>query len=79
VTIPAPKIQTSAGTFGIRNHQFGFAVTSTNAMLMVEACTNLGSGAWFPVRTLTLTNGSAYFSESLSSNSPSRFYRVYSQ
>lgn len=75
-TIPVPLIQTSDGSFGIRNHQFGFTVTSTNATLAVEACTNLLSGAWFPIRTLTLTNGSAYFSESLPSNCPSRFYRV---
>ena len=75
-TIPVPLIQTSDGSFGIRNHQFGFKVTSTNATLAVEACTNLLSGAWFPIRTLTLTNGSAYFSEPLPSNCPSRFYRV---
>ncbi len=78
-TPPLPLIRTSDGSFGLRNHQFGFNVASTNATLVVEACTNLLSGAWFPVQTLTLTNGSAYFSEPLASNSPSRFYRVLSQ
>jgi serpin B len=74
-----PLIQTTAGSFGFRNHQFGFQVASTNVTLVVEACTNLARGAWLPLRTLTLTNGSAYFSDSLSPNSPSRFYRVHSQ
>jgi serpin B len=78
-TTSLPLIHTADGNFGIRNHQFGFQVAGTNAMLVVEACTNLASGAWLPIRTLTLTNGSAYFSETLSSNSPSRFYRVHSQ
>jgi hypothetical protein len=45
--------------------------------LVVEACTNLASGIWFPIETLTLTNGSAYFSEPLPTNSPSRYYRVH--
>jgi hypothetical protein len=78
MTTARPLIQTTEGTFGIRNHQFGFNVVSTNATLVVEACTNLASGAWFPVQTLTLMNGSAYFSEALPTNSPSRFYRVHS-
>jgi serine protease inhibitor len=73
-----PLIRTNDGYLGIRNHQFGFNVASTNATLVVEACTNLMSGAWFPIQTLTLTNGSAYFSEPWQSNSPSRFYRVHS-
>jgi serpin B len=75
-TIPRPSIQTSDSSFGIKNHQFGFTVAGTNATLAVEACTNLLGGAWFPIRTLTLTNGTAFFSETLPSNCPSRFYRV---
>ena len=73
-----PLIQVGAGSFGVRNHQFGFNIAGTNATLAVEACTNLARGGWFPVRTLTLTNGSAYFSEPVQSNSPTRFYRVHS-
>jgi hypothetical protein len=76
---PRPLIQSSDGSFGIRNHQFGFNVTGTNATVVVEACTNFVSGAWFPIQTLTLTNGSAYFSELMLTNSPGRFYRVQSQ
>jgi serpin B len=77
--IPLPWIQAADGNFGIRDHQFGFNVASTNTTVMVEACTNVATGKWFPVGTLTLTNGSAYFSEPFLSNSPSRFYRVHSQ
>ena len=78
-TAARPLIQTASGSFGIRNRQFGFTVAGTNATLVVEACTNIAGGAWFPVQTLTLTNGAAYFSEPLPPNSPSRFYRVRSQ
>lgn len=78
-TSSLPLIHTTDGSLGIRNQQFGFTVAGTNATLVVEACTNLASGAWVPIRTLTLTNGSAYFSEPMPSNSPSRFYRVLSQ
>ena len=77
VAIAGPLIQTGDGSFGFRNHQFGFNVGSTNLTLVVEACTNLASGIWFPIETLTLTNGSAYFSEPLPTNSPSRYYRVH--
>ena len=77
--LPRPKIQTSDGGFGIRNHQFGFNVASPDVTLVVEGCTNLASGVWFPIQTLTLTNGSAHFSEPLPVNSPGRFYRVHSQ
>jgi serpin B len=76
--IPRPLIRTSDGGFGIRNHQFGFNIASTNATVVVEACTDVGLGDWFPVQTLTLTNGMAYFSEPLPANSASRFYRVHS-
>jgi serpin B len=78
-TPPLPFIQTSDGCFGIRNHQFGFTVAGTNATVVVEACTNFPGGAWFPIQTLTLTNGSAWFSEPFPVNSPSRFYRVRAQ
>jgi serpin B len=79
VAISKPSIQTTGGNFGIINRQFGFTVVSTNATLVVEACTNFPNGAWFPIQTLTPMNGSASFSEPLPPNSPSRFYRVHSQ
>jgi serpin B len=72
-----PLIQANAGSFGLRNQQFGFAVVGTNSTLVVEACTNLEGGMWFPVQTLTLTNGSGFFSEPWLANSPGRFYRVH--
>jgi serpin B len=73
---PLPLIQTADGSFGVRSHQFGFKVTGTNATLVVELCTNLVGGAWIPIQTLTLTNGSACFSEPWAANSPGRYYRV---
>ena len=71
-----PLIQTTDADFGIEGGRFGFNVAATNATLLVEACTNLSAPAWFPVKTLTLSNGASFFSEPLASNAPSRFYRV---
>lgn len=76
-TTSRPLIQTSSGSFGLQNHQFGFSVASSNATLVVDVCTNLANGLWFPLRTLTITNGAAFFSEPLPAGSPSRFYRVH--
>jgi serpin B len=76
---PYPAIQTGDGSFGIKNNQIGFNVTGTNLTLVVEACTNMAARVWFPVQTLTLNNGSAYFSEPWSATNSSRFYRVCSQ
>lgn len=76
-TTVRPSILASGGSFAIKNQQFGFTVAGTNATLVVEACTNLMGGAWTPIQTLTLTNGSACFSEPWQSNSPGRFYRVH--
>lgn len=76
---PHPQIQTADGTFGIRNHQFGFTVASSSPSLIVEACTNVTAGEWSPAGTITLTNGSGYFSEPVDPTAPVRFYRVRSQ
>jgi len=70
-----PLIQTADGSFGISNNQFGFNITGTNNFtVVVEACTNLANPVWTPLQTVTLTNGSYYFSEPLQTNSPGRFY-----
>jgi hypothetical protein len=76
MTTARPLLKVTGGTYGNNYHQFGFNIASTNATVVVEACTNMGSGVWLPIRTLTPTNGSAYFSEPLPPNSPGRFYRV---
>ncbi|MEI7899118.1 MAG: hypothetical protein WCK89_02620 [bacterium] len=41
----------------------------------VEACTNLTGAVWVPVETVTLSNGTATFSDTASTNYPGRFYR----
>jgi hypothetical protein len=42
----------------------------------VEACTNLATPVWTPLQTLTLTNGSFYFTEPFQTNSAARYYRI---
>jgi hypothetical protein len=70
-----PLIQIGDGSFGVLNNQFGFNINGTNNFtVVVEACTNLANPVWTPLQTVTLTNGSFYFSEPLQTNSPNRFY-----
>jgi hypothetical protein len=72
-----PVIQTTNGNFGVENNQFGFNITGTaNIPVQIEACTNLSNSIWTPLQTLTLTNGSAYFSDPQWSNFPTRFYAL---
>ena len=70
-----PQAQTGDGSFGVRSNQFGFNVTgATNIPIVVEACTNFG-GNWTALQSLSLTNGTFYFTDSQWANFPSRFYR----
>jgi hypothetical protein len=65
--------------FGVQNNQFGFNINwASGQVIVVEACTNLANPVWTPLQTLTLTNGSYYFSEALKTNSPGRYYRIIS-
>jgi hypothetical protein len=72
-----PQIQTSDGSFGVQANQFGFNITGpTDILIVVEACTNLGSPVWCPLQTNTLVGGSLYFSDPAWTNCLSRFYRI---
>ena len=73
---PNPLILTGP-SFGVQSNQFGFIISwATNTSVVVEASTDLASASWAPLRTCTLTNGSAYFSDPQWANYPARFYRV---
>jgi hypothetical protein len=72
-----PLIQTSDGSFGLSNNQFGFNITGmANIPIVVEASTNLATPLWTPLQSLTLTNGLFYFSDPQWTNYPGRFYRI---
>ncbi len=71
-----PQMQTANSSFGIRTNQFGFNLTGTASIpVVVEACTNMG-GAWTPLFSGSVTNGSIYFSDPQSTNYPQRYYRI---
>jgi hypothetical protein len=71
-----PVLQTADGSFGLRSNQFGFNITGTaNIPIVVEARTDFGN-AWVPLQSVSLTNGSFYFSDPLWTNYTSRFYRI---
>jgi hypothetical protein len=72
-----PQVQTGDGSFGVKSNRFGFNITgTTNIPIVVEATTNLGAGAWVPLQSVSLTNGSFYFSDPQWTNYPVRFYRI---
>ena len=72
-----PQVQTTDGSLGVRQNQFGFNIAGTPGIpLVIEASTNLAARAWVPLQTCTLTNGLVYFGDAQSTNYPSRFYRI---
>jgi hypothetical protein len=71
-----PQVQTTNNNFGVRTNQFSFNLTGTASIpVVVEACTNMG-GAWTPLFSGSVTNGSVFFSDPQWTNYPQRFYRV---
>jgi hypothetical protein len=72
-----PQVQTSRATFGMKSNQFSFNITGTEHFtVVVEASSSLVSPTWSPLQTITLTNGSAYFTDPQWTNYPTRFYRL---
>ncbi|HEY3916022.1 MAG TPA: leucine-rich repeat domain-containing protein [Verrucomicrobiae bacterium] len=69
-----PTVQTGDGNFGVKGNQFGFDITGTaNIPIQIEATSDLANPVWTPLQSLTLTNGSYYFSEP---QQAARFYRI---
>jgi hypothetical protein len=64
---------------GVWTNQFGFTITGpSDAVVVVDACTDPANPDWSPVGTNTLTGGSSYFSDPEWTNYPRRFYRLHS-
>ena len=71
------EIETGGPSFGVGANGFGFTITGPrHLMVAVEACTDLPNPVWSPVQTLTLTNGSCYFSDPKWRSYSTRFYRL---
>jgi hypothetical protein len=72
-----PLAQTTDGSLGVRQNQFGFNIAGTpDIPLVVEASADLPAGPWTPLQACTLTNGLLYFSDPQWTNYPRRFYRI---
>jgi hypothetical protein len=72
-----PQPQVNDGSFGFSGGQFGFNITGTpDIPIVVWACSDLSTGDWAPVQTCKVTNGKIYFSDTQSSESPARLYRI---
>lgn len=79
-SVPEVLWNPGATTFSTAGGQFGFNITGpTNAVIVMEACTNLSNPVWLPISTNTLTGGTNYFSDPVWTNYSGRFYRICSQ
>jgi len=71
----SPMIITDDGSFGFQSNVFGFNVAGAYATkIAVDSSTNLVN--WVPLVTNSVNGTPFYFSDSASSNSPTRFYRA---
>jgi hypothetical protein len=76
---PQPEILAFEPSFGITGGKFGFTISwATNAVVVVDACSNLANPVWLPVSTNTVTaeTGTAYFSDPQWMDNSTRFYRL---
>jgi len=72
-----PQVQTTDGSFGVRQNQFGFNIAGTpDIPLVVEGSTDLSTPSWLALQTCTLTNGLLYFADPQWKNYSERFYRI---
>ena len=70
-------VQPNIASSGVRTNRFGFAITGTSeAVFVVEACTDLANPSWSAVATNTLGGGSSYFSDPQWRSFHARFYRL---
>jgi hypothetical protein len=63
---------------GVRTNRFGFTATGSSnfAVVVIEACTNVGHPAWSPIATNSLSLGPFYFSDPQWTIYPTRYYRA---
>ena len=72
-----PQVETTDGSFGVRQNQFGFNITGTpDIPLVVEASDHLPTRSWLALQTCTLTNGQLYFSDPKWNIYRERYYRI---
>jgi len=73
--VPAVLWNPKAKAISFTGGHFGFTLTGpTNAVIVVEACTNLSQSVWLPVSTNTLSgSGTSAFSDP--AGYPMRYYR----
>ncbi|HXR08010.1 MAG TPA: leucine-rich repeat domain-containing protein [Candidatus Acidoferrum sp.] len=72
-----PLVQASGPSFGVRGKRFGFNITGTpNIPIVVQAADSLANPVWTSLQSLTLTNGSCYFSEPFQPGCSQHYYRI---
>jgi hypothetical protein len=73
--VPTVLWNPQATVLSLGGGKFDFNITGpTNAVIVVEACTNLANPVWIPVSTNTLSGGTSSFSDPQWVNYPNRYY-----
>jgi hypothetical protein len=80
-SVPALLWNPQATAFTVGDGQFGFSISGPpNAVIVVDACSDLANPVWVPVSTITLSSGgTALFTDGQAGNYPNRYYRLSSQ
>jgi hypothetical protein len=72
-----PLLRIDSAHAGVRTNHFGFGITGPpNAVVVVEASTNLTNLIWSRLSTNNLNGGTSYFNDPCWTNYPRRFYRT---
>jgi hypothetical protein len=72
-----PLRRVGSAQVGVQTNQFGFTLIGpSDAVAVVEACTNLANPTWSRLSTNNLHGGTSYFNDPWWTNHPHRFYRL---
>jgi len=76
-TLPYPVILNPSANWGTISNQFSLVISwATNAMVVVDACSDLANPVWIALATNVPSAGMIYFSDPQWTNYPSRYYRL---
>ncbi len=72
-----PRIASRDSSFGVGTNGFGFRILWGSGMnVVIQASTNLATRVWVPVRTNTVIDGTADFTDPQWTNQAARYYRA---
>lgn len=75
--LPQPVILTTDTAFGVHDDLFRFRISwATNAVVVIEAATDLEGSTWSPIATNTLVDGWSDFTDSQPNAYQNQLFRI---